>query len=86
MVLAQAASSRENLERISRARKDLAELFEKIEGVNERARATEEGIASMTGEIKRLDMTKRNLTVSMTVLKRLQMLSEDFRTLVWKAS
>lgn len=81
LVVAQNASNADTLARIEAAQADLTELFAKIENVGERARATEEGIAVMTAEIKKLDMTKRNLTVSMTVLKRLQMLSGCFR--VW---
>lgn len=74
-VRAQEESNNANLAGIERAKQDLTDLFHRIEGVAERARVTEEGITKMTGEIKRLDSGKRNLTVSMTVLKRLQMLS-----------
>ena len=57
------------------AKKDLAELFQRIASVRERAIRTEMTITEMTADIKKLDGTKRNLTVSMTALKRLQMLS-----------
>jgi hypothetical protein len=83
-VLAQRESNAANLAGIERAKADLTELFQRIEGVAERARVTEEGITKMTGEIKRLDSGKRNLTVSMTVLKRLQMLSESSLLCDWR--
>ncbi len=46
-----------------------------------RAIQTEETITQMTAEIKRLDNTKRNLTLSMTALKRLQMLTTAYEQL-----
>src|SRR5688572_9183611 len=52
-VLAQRESNTANLAGIERAKSDLTELFNRIEGVAERARVTEEGITKMTGEIKR---------------------------------
>lgn len=42
---------------------------------------TEEAITEMTADIKRLDNTKRNLTLSMTALKRLQMLTTAYEQL-----
>ena len=63
------------------AKKDLAELFPKIEDVRARAMQTEEAITEMTADIKRLDNTKRNLTLSMTALKRLQMLTTAYEQL-----
>ena len=72
---AQAASDAGSLARIAAARAELVALFAGIDAVRARARRTEQAIAAMTADIKRLDATKRNLTLSMTVLKRLQMLS-----------
>ena len=63
------------------AKAELAELFAKIEGVRERALETERTITEMTADIKRLDSTKRNLTLSMTALKRLQMLTTAYEQL-----
>ena len=60
---------------------DLAELFQKVEGVRQRAIETEEAITEMTADIKRLDNTKKNLTLSMTALKRLQMLTTAYEQL-----
>lgn len=63
------------------AQEQLSELFSKIDSVRERALATEQAITSMTADIKRLDGTKRNLTLSMTALKRLQMLTTAYEQL-----
>lgn len=66
---------------MSSAKSELATLFSKIESVRTRAIETEQTITSMTAEIKRLDGTKRNLTLSMTALKRLQMLTTAYEQL-----
>lgn len=63
------------------AQAELASLFQRIEGVRTRAQQTERDITTMTAEIKRLDGTKRNLTLSMTALKRLQMLTTAYEQL-----
>lgn len=63
------------------AKDELAVLFRKIESVRTRAVETEQNITNMTADIKRLDNTKRNLTLSMTALKRLQMLTTAYEQL-----
>ena len=63
------------------AKAELAVLFRKIESVRTRAIETEQTITSMTADIKKLDGTKRNLTLSMTALKRLQMLTTAYEQL-----
>lgn len=63
------------------AQAELAGLFAKIEDVRERALQTERTITEMTADIKRLDSTKKNLTLSMTALKRLQMLTTAYEQL-----
>lgn len=75
LVVTQSSTNADSLARISAAKSDLAELFENIDTVRARAMRTEEAITAMTADIKKLDSTKRNLTLSMTMLKRLQMLS-----------
>ena len=77
----QSTSDAESVKRIQDAKADLAELFQKVEGVRERAIRTEETITEMTADIKRLDNTKKNLTLSMTALKRLQMLTTAYEQL-----
>ena len=63
------------------AQTELADLFERIDSVRGRAMETESTITEMTADIKRLDGTKRNLTSSMTALKRLQMLTTAYEQL-----
>lgn len=63
------------------AQAELASLFQRIESVRSRALQTERDITTMTADIKRLDGTKRNLTLSMTALKRLQMLTTAYEQL-----
>ena len=80
-VARQSTSDNESVKRIQHSKRDLAELFRKIESVQQRAIHTEEAITEMTADIKRLDNTKRNLTLSMTALKRLQMLTTAYEQL-----
>ncbi|KAK1598381.1 Vps53-like protein [Colletotrichum navitas] len=79
--VAQAYGPDSSLERMQSAQAELAQLFRKIETVRSRAIQTERNITSMTADIKRLDGTKRNLTLSMTALKRLQMLTTAYEQL-----
>ena len=77
----QAYSEDSSLARMQNAKDELAVLFRKIESVRTRAIETEATITTMTADIKRLDGTKRNLTLSMTALKRLQMLTTAYEQL-----
>jgi hypothetical protein len=77
----QTASDADSVQRIQDAKAELADLFRKIESVRQRAMQTEQTITEMTADIKRLDNTKRNLTLSMTALKRLQMLTTAYEQL-----
>lgn len=81
LVTAQTTSDGDSVRRMQDAKAELAELFAKIEGVRERALQTERTITEMTADIKRLDSTKKNLTLSMTALKRLQMLTTAYEQL-----
>ncbi|KAL9602175.1 MAG: hypothetical protein Q9219_002039 [cf. Caloplaca sp. 3 TL-2023] len=81
LVKHQSVSDVESVRSIRAAKDDLAELFRKVEDVRARALQTEEAITEMTADIKRLDNTKRNLTLSMTALKRLQMLTTAYEQL-----
>lgn len=74
----QVTSNAESVERIQTAKADLSELFKKIDDVRERASKTEQAITDMTADIKQLDNAKKNLTLSMTALKRLQMLTTAY--------
>ncbi|KAK6338409.1 Vacuolar protein sorting-associated protein 53 [Orbilia blumenaviensis] len=81
LVANQAISDASSVTRVAHAKADLDELFKNIETVRGRAIATEQAITAMTADIKRLDATKKNLTISMTALKRLQMLTTAFEQL-----
>ncbi|KXT14048.1 hypothetical protein AC579_10524 [Pseudocercospora musae] len=81
LVTTQTTSDSDSVRRIQDAKAELAGLFAKIEGVRERALETERTITEMTADIKRLDSTKKNLTLSMTALKRLQMLTTAYEQL-----
>lgn len=81
LVNAQTSGHVDSVRRIQDAKAELEQLFGKIEGVRERALQTERTITDMTADIKRLDSTKRNLTLSMTALKRLQMLTTAYEQL-----
>lgn len=81
IVATQAQSDLQSVKRIQATKSELADLFRKIENVRERAMQTEQTITEMTAEIKRLDGTKRNLALSMTALKRLQMLTTAYEQL-----
>ncbi|RMZ66574.1 garp complex subunit vps53 [Pyrenophora seminiperda CCB06] len=81
VVAAQSSSDADSVQRIQAAKAELADLFRKIESVRERAMQTEQTITEMTADIKRLDSTKKNLTLSMTALKRLQMLTTAYEQL-----
>lgn len=71
----------ECLARMEASEAELTELFKRIDNVRERALHTERNITEMTADIKQLDNTKKNLTLSMTALKRLQMLTTAYEQL-----
>jgi vacuolar protein sorting-associated protein 53 len=77
----QSVSNTECMERMAASQAELSELFKKIDDVRERALQTEKNITDMTADIKQLDNTKKNLTLSMTALKRLQMLTTAYEQL-----
>ncbi|OAX82374.1 hypothetical protein ACJ72_03275 [Emergomyces africanus] len=81
LVKRQAASNADSLQRIQTAKVDMTELFKQIDDVRERALKTEQAITDMTADIKQLDNAKKNLTLSMTALKRLQMLTTAYEQL-----
>lgn len=62
-------------QQINELQLELEDLFKNVENVKEKAEKADGVMGSLTGSIRRLDGGKRNLTTSMTVLKRLQMLS-----------
>jgi len=81
LVAAQTTSNTQSISQVQAAKAELTGLFSKIESVRKRAMETERSITDMTADIKRLDSTKKNLTLSMTALKRLQMLTTAYEQL-----
>ncbi|KAK9454895.1 Vps53-like protein [Dipodascopsis uninucleata] len=81
LVAAQEAAE-PSVQRVARAHSELLDIFSHIETVRERAVTAEDVITSMTSDIRKLDDTKRNLTLSMTMLKRLQMLTTAYEQLL----
>jgi chromosome segregation ATPase len=61
---------------LEKAKKAINELFNKIKSIKEKAQSSETMVEDITRDIKKLDVAKKNLTTSITVLKRLQMLSK----------
>lgn len=60
---------------------DIIQLHSKLKETKLKARSTQEIIVSMTKSIQDLDQYKRNLVLSMKILKRLQMLVISFNNL-----
>ncbi|KAK9479498.1 Vps53-like protein [Lipomyces japonicus] len=73
-LLQEQAAAEPSVQRVAKAHNELTSIFSHIEIVRERAVIAEEVITGMTVDIRKLDETKKNLTKSMTMLKRLQML------------
>lgn len=53
-----------------------AQLVDKIESVKKKAEVSEEMVKSICSEIRSLDFAKRNITFTITSLKRMIMLSK----------
>jgi prefoldin subunit 5 len=53
-------------------------LYQEIKDIQEKAQHAEQTVQDITQDIKSLDCAKKNLTTSVTVLKRLQMLGAFF--------
>ena len=58
------------------AQKHITELYGKIKDIKSKAERSERMVAEICRDIKSLDFAKRNLTTTITTLKRLQMLSK----------
>lgn len=61
---------------------DICNLVDLIKGIKLDSDATRLSIVAMTGSIQNLDQYKKNLVLSMTILKRLQMLINANNTLI----
>ncbi|CAG8566118.1 2862_t:CDS:10 [Paraglomus occultum] len=64
----------QGVEEVIQAKKAIEELFERIKQIKEKATQSEIMVQEITQDIKSLDYAKRHLTISITALKRLQML------------
>lgn len=81
-----AASKKEAATRVTKVQSELKNLFEEVEATQEKASAVEERVSDLTKDIRKLDVTKKNLTATMTIIKRLQMLMTAFDQLQKLAS
>lgn len=72
------SESLESLKRAENAPAELNSLVEEFDKLKKRAATTENVITSMTSHISSLDNTKSNLIHSITILKRLQMLTTAY--------
>jgi len=70
-------------EQIQLLQTELEDLFKNVEEVKVKAEKADAIMGTLTGGIRRLDGGKRNLTASMTALKRLQMLSSLLKRLTF---
>lgn len=71
----QRAQQSETKKKINALQLELEDLFQNVEHVRLKAENADGVMGGLTGGIRRLDGGKKNLTMSMTALKRLQMLS-----------
>lgn len=60
---------------------DIGAFLESFKEIKHKSTSTQKNILQMTSSIQRLDTTKRNLVLSMKILKRLQMLVNAFNSL-----
>ena len=65
------STSQKELEEIKQS---ILGLYNRIRAIKEKAQSSEQMVHDITRDIKSLDHAKKNLTLSMTVLKRLQMM------------
>ncbi|CAG8804353.1 8647_t:CDS:2, partial [Racocetra fulgida] len=61
-------------EEVAEAKRAIEELFDRIRKIEEKASQSETMVQEITKDIKSLDYAKKHLTISITALKRLQML------------
>ena len=73
------SSARKDLEN---GRQSVAELFLKVRDIKAKAEQSEEMVHEICRDIKSLDYAKRHLTLTITALKRLQMLVTAVEQLV----
>jgi len=74
IVRSQTDAGEQGKHELNEARRSIQELFTKIEQIKTKAEQSEEMVREITSGIKSLDYAKRHLTVSITTLRRLNML------------
>ena len=72
----QAYASEAAREELRRVNEESAELVDRIESVRGKAQLSEQMVKSICSEIRSLDVAKRNITTTITSLKRMIMLSK----------
>lgn len=80
------ASNKDSSTRIRKVASELKEFFNELEATQAKARNVEARVTDLTKDIRVLDVTKKNLTATMTIIKRLQMLMTAFGQLQKLAS
>ncbi|ANB13876.1 Vps53p [Sugiyamaella lignohabitans] len=70
-----------SIEAVSKTLEEVRSLTDQIDSLRTQAASTDQAITAMTLDIKKLDNTKANLIQSITVLKRLQMLTTAYNQL-----
>ena len=76
--VAREESRKQTLEKLDAIESQIKSLSTDTEAVRAKAQHAEEELSDLTAGIKRLDGAKRNITSSITALKRLQMLSTAY--------
>jgi len=77
----QAACGRRARNDLDEAKQAVGELFERIKAIQAKAEQSETLVSDVCRDIKSLDIAKRNLTLSVTALKRLVMLVQALEQL-----
>lgn len=72
----QAYASESTREELRRVNEESAELVDRIESVKAKAEVSEQLVKSICSDIRQLDFAKRNITFTITSLKRMIMLSK----------
>lgn len=75
------ASNKDSSIRIQKVANELKAFFDEVEFTQTKASEVETRVTELTKDIRTLDITKKNLTATMTIVKRLQMLMTAFAQL-----
>ena len=67
-------SAAESRAELSNAKNAVSELTERLDSIRQRASETEKAVKHVSKDVLLLDIAKRNITITITILKRLVML------------